>query len=88
MANTSKINEWATDIYNKAKIDNPNIGSLDAYVKLFEGNIHNVGWALLIFSFTIGLTVFFGYCYRESTLDKTFNRAEKLRLTQDIEKSQ
>ena len=60
---------------------------MDEYVNLFKENIQTVSYALLIFDVLIGLAVFFGYCYRESTRDKTFDRAEKRRLLSDVEKS-
>lgn len=37
---------------------------------------------MLVFTGVLGLTIVFGWCYKESTLDRTFQRNEKL-LTAD-----
>ena len=89
MLNSKKMTQWATDKYYEAKKENPDMSdSLDDYITQMNDNIHNVCYALLIFTGVIALTVLFGYCYRESTMDKTFERREKLMAQKDIDKSQ
>ena len=65
--------EWATNAYNEAKtagdLDND---KLDTYVENFVEHIKEVGYALIIFTLIIGMTMGFGWCYRNSTSDKTF----------------
>jgi len=41
-----------------------------------------------VFTFIIAFTVFFGWCYRNSTLDRTYDRKEKLLAKKEIAKSQ
>ena len=47
-----------------------------------------VSLALLVFTGIIGLTMAFGWCYRNSTLDKTFMSKEKLLAQKQVQKSQ
>ena len=40
-------------------------------------HIAEVGWAFLIFAGILGASAIFGWCYRNSTLDRTFKKSEK-----------
>ena len=67
------VAEYANEVYNQEKAENPDMSdSLESYIQLMEQNINSVGLALLFFTFIVGITVAFGYCYRNSIIDKTF----------------
>jgi len=50
--------------------------------------VKNISIALLVFSIVTGFTVIFGYFYRESTLNRTFEDREMLIAMRKIEKTQ
>eukprot|EP00356_Strombidium_inclinatum_P004771 CAMPEP_0170493216 /NCGR_PEP_ID=MMETSP0208-20121228/13532_1 /TAXON_ID=197538 /ORGANISM="Strombidium inclinatum, Strain S3" /LENGTH=112 /DNA_ID=CAMNT_0010769109 /DNA_START=306 /DNA_END=644 /DNA_ORIENTATION=+ len=81
--------KWAQKGYDKLKEDNPEeTEAYDDYVDQVISNIKSISFALLIFTGILGLTILSGWCYRESTLDKTFERTEKLLAQKQMEKSQ
>ena len=57
------------------------------YIEQLKKNVKAVSYAMLVFTMVIGLTFIFGYCYRESTLDRTFERREKKKMENDLKKS-
>ena len=89
LINTHQAKEWAHEAAEKLK----NAGNIPAgfdepkYEELIRENIVDVSYAFLIFTLIIGLTMAFGWCYRNSTLDKTFAGNEKLLAQKKIEKS-
>ena len=80
--------DWAKESYDAAKESDPTIEGLEPYMQKMIDSIQNVSWTLLVFTFIIAFTVLFGWCYRNSTLDRTYDRKEKLLAKREIEKSQ
>ena len=71
--NSTMVSTWAKQLYAEAvAAGDKNIGSLDEYVTQFELHIKEVSYAFLIFSAVVGLTMATGWCYRNSTLTKTW----------------
>ena len=80
------VEEYANKIYKEEKQENPNMpDTLEQYIEMMEDNINSVGLALLFFTFVVGITVGFGYCYRNSTIDRTFQKTEKLIAQKEID---
>ena len=91
--NSSMVTSWANETYEELKKEaqaegNSTYDDIGVYVEKFKANIENVTWALLVFTFVIAFTCLFGWCYRNSTLDRTYDRTEKLLAKKEIEKSQ
>ena len=73
LLNTSKVETWAEKLYNKEKLDNPSMTKgLDDFVDELSAQLEAVSYALLVFTGVLGSTIAFGWCYKESTLDRTF----------------
>ena len=80
--------DWANSAYDAAKLDDPNIGELEPYKDKMIANIEIISWVFLMCTFIIGFTIMFGWCYRNSTLDRTYDRKEKLLAKKEIANSQ
>ena len=52
--------------------------SYDQFLATMKSEIKNVSYALLAFTVVVGLAVLSGWCYRESTIDRTFEEDQKL----------
>ena len=78
MFNKTMVEDWAEDAWKKAKLDNPNIESLDKYKKELMDNIDIVAYAFMGFTVMIACTFVFGWCYRCSTVGRTEEKREKL----------
>ena len=76
--NKKEVESWARDQYAQEKEAHPEIGTMDEYVNFILKSMEDVSYAMLTFTGVIGLQIFCGYCYRESTIDRTAARREKL----------
>ena len=90
IVNTKLAENWAEKVRQKTKESDPNVDQkqLDDLVNKIKGSIPEIGWAMLVFTIILGLTIAFGWCYNESTLNRTFNRSEKLLAQKRIEDSE
>lgn len=80
--NKTAVESWAKDIIQNGAQQNPE--KVAEITKKLEENINSVGYAMLIFSFIMGASALTGWCYRNSTLEKTFKRREKLLAQREI----
>ena len=76
LLNSSMVENWARKEYDNLPADQKD-ETIEKYIDLMKKYIDKVTYALIIFTLVVGFTIFFGWCYRNSTLDRTFDRREK-----------
>ena len=80
----NQVSEWAKNQYDEARQKDAALANIDMYIEQLQKNVKAVSYAMLVFTMIIGLTFIVGYCYRESTLDRTFLRREKRKMESDL----
>ena len=89
LLNQSKVETWARDQYDEYKSKHPDdFKNIDEYVDFLLGAMQDVSYAMLVFTGMIFMQLFCGYCYRESTINKTDERREKLEESMQKERTE
>ena len=78
--NQGAAKAFAKHAYDQAKMDHPDKvpATFEEYEMTFLNNFHNVCFVLLGFTVVIGLTAFFGMCYRNSTINRTIEKNDQI----------
>ena len=72
MFNKSTVTDWAQKVINEEYGSSKAKAEIDTYVDELVTHVNEVGYAMLIFSFVLFASAFLGWCYRNSTLERTF----------------
>ena len=77
--NQTKVVEWAEKAYDKLKEKDPEtIEPYEDYLQNMKDHILWVAYGLFAFTLLIAASIITGWCYRESTISKTFEQNDKL----------
>ena len=82
--NTTTVTAWARKVVKAEYGSSKGAAEIDQYVDALVVHVNEVGYALLVFSLVLLASASLGWCYRNSTLDRTFQKSEKVRAHKEL----